>query len=54
MDFQNCKNLPLNLQLNTLESDLSGWTIAVFALLTAGLLFYHMTKMKTLKMKTLK
>ena len=50
--MDDCKDLPINLHLNTLESDLSGWTIAVFALLTSGLLFYHMTKLKTLKMKT--
>ena len=50
-NIDKCSNLPLNLNLNTLEGDLSGWSISVFALFTTGLLFYHMTKMKTLKMK---
>jgi len=45
-----CK-LPLTGKLNTFENDLGGWTIVVFAVTTAGLLFYHMTQEKTLPMK---
>ena len=43
--------LPLDGGLNTFESDLSGWTIVVFAVTTVGLLFYHMTQEKTLPME---
>lgn len=49
--MSNCENLPLSMKLNTLESDLGGWTIVIFAVITSGLLFYHMTQMKSLLMK---
>ena len=46
-----CKNLPLTIKLNDFESELGGWTICVFATTTTGLLFYHMTRAKTLIMR---
>ena len=44
------EDTPIDLKINTLESNLSGWTIAVFVLMSTGLIFYHMTKMKTIEM----
>ena len=46
-----CKELPLSLKLNDIESELGNWTTCVFATTTTGLLFYHMTQAKTLSMK---
>lgn len=46
-----CDDAPLTMKLNTFESELSGWTIAVFAITASGLLFYHMTGMKSLPMR---
>ena len=46
-----CKNIPLSMKLNNFESDLGSWTICVFATTTTGLLFYHMTQLKSLPMK---
>jgi hypothetical protein len=39
------------MKLNTFESELSGWTIVIFAITTSGLLFYHMTGLKSLHMR---
>lgn len=46
-----CNDAPLTMKLNTFESELSGWTIAVFAITASGLLFYHMTGLKSLPMR---
>jgi hypothetical protein len=48
-----CNNIPLTMKLNEFESDLGSWTICVFAATTTGLLFYHMTRLKSLKMNPL-
>jgi len=52
-DKEKCNNIPLTMKLNDFESDLGSWTMCVFAATTTGLLFYHMTKLKSLKMKPL-
>lgn len=48
-----CTNekLPISKNINNLETDLGGWTIVIFACVTTGLLFYHMTRVKSLPMR---
>lgn len=47
----NCQKLPITMKLNDFESELGEWTICVFTTTTTGLLFYHMTRAKTLEMR---
>ena len=43
-----CKTAPISKDLNTHESDLAQWNIVVFTATTTALLFYHMTRQKSI------
>mgnify|MGYP001204146353 CR=1 FL=1 len=46
-----CKSAPISKELDVHESELANWNVVVFTATTTGLLFYHMTYVKSLAMK---